>query len=240
LSKPVHPLSFPEHALEAQGNQSPVASASSNNPLHSEYKGTGEVRSPGPMDYGSGNHGESGNWSAASSMDLTDVSERPEADRAGPLRSNNIMQKTRCDLCERLLTKRSPWGSRRIVRTGDLPVAGVLPCSHVYHAECLERTTPKGQKHDPPCPVCDKLAGKDTEHWSICRLKNGFPRLRSLGEGPSRVWSCAHAGDCVAGAVQIPRSNSIALLTRSGHKRHASLKGDPGKDLAETSKSACM
>jgi len=65
LSKPVHPLSFPEHALEAQGNQSPVASASSNNPLHSEYKGTGEVRSPGPMDYGSGNHGELGNWSAA-------------------------------------------------------------------------------------------------------------------------------------------------------------------------------
>ncbi|XP_039830684.1 uncharacterized protein LOC120691612 isoform X3 [Panicum virgatum] len=240
LSKPVHPLSFPEHALEAQGNQSPVASASSNNPLHSEYKGTGEVCSPGPMYYGSGNHGELGNWSAASSMDLTDVSERPEADRAGPLRSNNVMQKTRCDLCERFLTKRSPWGSRRIVRTGDLPVAGVLPCSHVYHAECLERTTPKGQKHDPPCPVCDKLAGKDTEHWSICRLKNGFPRLRSLGEGPSRVWSCAHAGDCVAGAVQIPRSNSIALLTRSGHKRHASLKGDPGKDLAETSKSACM
>jgi len=156
------------------------------------------------------------------------------------LRRNNVMQKTRCDLCERLVTKRSPWGSCRIVRTGDLPVAGVLPCSHVYHAECLERTTPKGQKHDPPCPVCDKLAGKATEQWSICRLKNGFPRLRSLGEGPSRVWSCAYAGDCVAGAVQMPRSNSIALLTRSGHKRHASSKGEPSKDWAETSKNTCM
>ena len=183
------------------------------------------------------NNGESGNWSAASSMDLTNLSERPEAE---PLCPNNVMQKTRCDLCERLLTKRSHWGSRRIVRTGDLPVAGVLPCSHVYHAECLEWTTPKGQKHDPPCPVCDKLAGKDTEQWSICRLKNGFPRLRSLGEGPSRVWSCAHAGDCVAGAVQMPRSNSIALLTRSGHKRHASSKGEPSKDWAETSKNTCM
>ncbi|CAD6261048.1 unnamed protein product [Miscanthus lutarioriparius] len=88
--------------------------------------------------------------------------------------SEHQTEKTRCDLCERLVTKRSPWGSCRIVRTGDLPVAGVLPCSHVYHAECLEWTTPKGQKHDPPCPVCEKLAGKDTEQWSICRLKNGF------------------------------------------------------------------
>lgn len=237
LSKPIHPVSFPEHALEAQETRSHVASASSNNPLCSEFKGTGELCFP---DYGSGRHGESGNWSAASSMDLTDLSEQPEAGQAGLLRPNNAMQKTRCDLCERLLTKRSPWGSRRIVRTGDLPVAGVLPCSHVYHAECLERTTPKGQKHDPPCPVCDKLAGKDTEQWSICRLKNGFPRFRSLGEGPSRVFSCADAGDCVAGAVQIPRSNNIGLVTRSGHKRHASSKGEPSKDSAETSRNACM
>lgn len=234
LSKPVHPLSFLEHALGAQETHSPVANASSNNPLRSEFKGTGELHSPGLMDYGSGSHGESTNWSVASSMDLTDFSERPEAEHAGPLRPNNVMEETRCDLCERLLTKRSPWGSRRIVRTGDLPVTGVLPCCHVYHAECLERTTPKGQKHDPPCPVCDKLAGKDTEQWSICRLKNGLPRLRSLGEGPSRVWSCAQAGDCVAGAGQIPKSSSIALLSRSGHKRYASLKGEPGKDLTET------
>ncbi|KAL6642940.1 hypothetical protein ACP70R_021121 [Stipagrostis hirtigluma subsp. patula] len=239
LSKPIHPLSFPEHALEAQGNHSPAASGNSNS-LRSELKGTGDIRSSGLMDYASGSHGESANWSAASSMDLTDFSERPEAERAGSLQLNNVMEKTRCDLCERLLSKRSPWGSRRIVRTGDLPVAGVLPCCHVYHAECLERTTPKGQKHDPPCPVCDKLAGKDTEQWSICRLKNGYPRLRSLGEGPSRVWSCAQAGDCVAGAVQIPRSSSIAVLKRGGHKRHASSKADPGKDWAETSKSACM
>uniref|UniRef100_A0A0A8YGS8 RING-type domain-containing protein n=1 Tax=Arundo donax TaxID=35708 RepID=A0A0A8YGS8_ARUDO len=228
LSKPVHPLSFPEHELEAQ--EIPVANASSNNPLRSDLKGTGELHFPGLMDYGSGSHGESANWSVASSMDLTDFSERPEAERAGPLRPNNVMEKTRCDLCDRLLTKRSPWGSRRIIRTGDLPVAGVLPCCHVYHAECLERTTPKGQKHDPPCPVCDKLAGKDTEQWSICRLKNGLPRLHSLGEGPSRVWSCAQAGDCVTGAVQMPRSSSISLLSRGGHKRHASSKGEPGRD----------
>jgi hypothetical protein len=192
------------------------------------------------MDYGSGSHGDSTNWSAASSMDLADFLDCPNAERAGVRVSNNVMEKTRCDFCERLLTKRSPWGSRRIVRTGDLPVVSVLPCCHVYHAECLERTIPKGQKHDPPCPVCDKLAGKDTEQWSICRLKNGFPRLRSLGEGPSRVWSCAQAGDCVAGAVQIPRSSSIALMSRSGHKRHASFKGETSQDWTETSKSVCM
>jgi hypothetical protein len=201
---------------------------------------TGEFCSTGFMDYGSGSHGDSTNWSAVSSMDLADFLDCPNAERAGVQVSNNVMEKTRCDFCERLLTKRSPWGSRRIVRTGDLPVVSVLPCCHVYHAECLERTIPKGQKHDPPCPVCDKLAGKDTEQWSICRLKNGFPRLRSLGEGPSRVWSCAQAGDCVAGAVQIPRSSSIALMSRSGHKRHASFKGETSQDWTETSKSVCM
>ena len=62
LSKPIHPVSFPEHALEAQETQSPVASASSSNPLSSEFKGTRELRFPGPMDYGSASHGESGNW----------------------------------------------------------------------------------------------------------------------------------------------------------------------------------
>lgn len=246
LSKPIHPLSFPEHALEGQETDSPVANASTSSPMPSEFKAIGEIRPSGLMDYAyaSGSHGESANWSAASSMDLTDLSERHDAERSGPLRSNNIMDRTRCDLCERLLSKRSPWGSRRIVRTGDLPVAGVLPFCHVYHAECLERTTPKGQKHDPPCPACDRLSGKDTEQWSICRLRNGFPRLRSLGEGPSRVWSCAQAGDCVAGAVQIPRASSISLLSRSGHKRHhAASKGESGKDWAETSSSsrtACM
>jgi hypothetical protein len=173
-------------------------------------------------------------------MNLTDFSERPDSERAEALVPINVMEKTRCDICERLLTKRSPWGSRQIVHTRDLPVASVLPCCHVYHAECLERTTPKGHKHDPPCPVCDKLAGKDTEQWSICRLKNGFPRLRSLGEGPSRVWSCSQSGDCVAGAIQIPRSNSTALMGRSSHKSHASLKGETSKDWAETSKSAFM
>ncbi|KQJ96617.1 uncharacterized protein LOC100841348 isoform X2 [Brachypodium distachyon] len=234
LSKPIHPLSFPEHALEGQETCSPVASTNSNNPLRSEFKGIGERSSPGLMDYASGSHEESADWSAPSSMDLTDFTEQHVAERIAALHPINIMDKTRCDLCERLLSKRSPWGSRRIVRTGDLPIAGVLPCCHVYHAECLERSTPKGQKHDPPCPVCDKLAGKDTEQWSICRLKNGFPRLRSLGEGPSRVWSCAQAGDCVAAAVQIPRPSGIALLGRSGHRRHGPSKGESGKDCTET------
>ncbi|KAG8088273.1 hypothetical protein GUJ93_ZPchr0010g7849 [Zizania palustris] len=232
LSKPIHPLSFPEHALEGHETDHHVANASSSNPMPSEFKAIEEIRSSALMDYASGSHGESTNWSAASSMDLADLSERPDAERFGPLRSNNIMERTKCDLCERLLSKRSPWGSRRIIRTGDLPVAGVLQCCHVFHAECLERTTPKGQKHDPPCPACDRLAGKDTELWSICRLRNGFPRLRSLGEGPSRVWSCAQAGDCVAGAVQIPRASSISALSRSGHKRHITAKGESGKDWA--------
>jgi hypothetical protein len=78
-----------------------------------------------------------------------------------------------------------------------MPIVSILSCSHVYHAECLDLAVSKLFKHDPACPVCNKSEkdNGDVEQWAICRLKNGYPRMRSAGEGPSRVWSCAGAGD---------------------------------------------
>lgn len=33
-------------------------------------------------------------------------------------------------------------------------VVAILPCSHVYHAECLETITTEADKDDPICPIC--------------------------------------------------------------------------------------
>lgn len=79
-------------------------------------------------------------------FDLTDVSE--------PIINQSYVYK--CGLCERLLSQRSPWSSRWILRSEDMPVTGVLSCRHVFHAECLDQITPKVRKNDPLCPVCSK------------------------------------------------------------------------------------
>ncbi|XP_022877821.1 uncharacterized protein LOC111395836 isoform X3 [Olea europaea var. sylvestris] len=93
--------------------------------------------------------------SASSSLDLADISEPLESDLS--CTSCNPPDKFRCGLCERFLSQISPWSSRWIIRSVDMPVAAVLSCRHVFHAECLEQTAPKVPKSDPPCPNCFKF-----------------------------------------------------------------------------------
>ncbi|KAJ4767571.1 RING/U-box superfamily protein [Rhynchospora pubera] len=130
--------------------------------------------------------------SLSSPTSSVDPTEAPEP-------SKTLSLHPQCGICKRLLSRKSPWCPRKIVHSSDMPVVSILSCSHVYHADCLDRT-PKTFRHDPTCPVCDKLEKDDgnTEQWAICRLKNGFPRLRSVGEGPSRVWSCGGVDDMEA------------------------------------------
>ncbi|WOG97970.1 hypothetical protein DCAR_0417311 [Daucus carota subsp. sativus] len=97
-------------------------------------------------------------WSTSSSYDMEyeaeqiDISENMDVDS---LRSPGYqMDDTKCGICVKFLRQKSPWGSNRIMRSGDLPVAGILPCSHVFHAECLEQVSTKSEIHDPPCPLC--------------------------------------------------------------------------------------
>ncbi|PKI36808.1 hypothetical protein CRG98_042757 [Punica granatum] len=165
--------------------------------------------------------------SASSSVDLsfTDASEPLESELCDGSRSSSNDQ--RCGLCGRFLMQRSPWSSRRIVRSGDLPVAGVLSCHHVFHAECLEQTTSKMHKSDPPCPICAKMEDYNSPERRIySRLRSNFPRLRTFSEeGPSRPWGCGQVRDCVEGAFHAPPRNSMVLLNRNRLKKNLSLKG---------------
>ncbi|KAK9116699.1 hypothetical protein Sjap_015646 [Stephania japonica] len=166
-----------------------------------------------------------------SSIDFTDVSEQLDSESTAPYHEP---EGSKCGLCNRLLSQRSPWSSRRIVRSGDMPVTGVLSCRHVFHADCLDQTTPKMQRHDPPCPVCAKLEENALEQPLISRLRNGLPRLKPfMEEGPSTVrpWGCAQVGDCVEGALHA--SSSMMLLNRSRLRKHLSLKANSSKELPD-------
>ncbi|XP_061972694.1 uncharacterized protein LOC133694991 [Populus nigra] len=60
-----------------------------------------------------------------------------------------------CGACSKFLTEKSVWSSQRIAGTHEFPVVAMLVCGHVYHAECLEATTPEVDKYDPACPICE-------------------------------------------------------------------------------------
>lgn len=77
----------------------------------------------------------------------------------------------KCGLCGILLSHKSPCGF-----LSDIPIAGVLSCSHVFHADCLEEITPKIQIHDPPCPLCSETTPRRGSGLSIKNhLKKHFP-----------------------------------------------------------------
>ncbi|XLR16786.1 hypothetical protein S83_044724, partial [Arachis hypogaea] len=194
ISKPIYPFSFPDITPAREAFDPAVASSS-------EFDASNPLR-------------DVQGWSSASStLDLSEVSELFESETCG--RRHIPLDRSRCSLCERLLSHRSPWSTRRIVRSGDMPTTGVLPCCHVFHAECLEQATPKTQKSDPPCPLCVRLLG------------NGFPRLRPFDEdGPSRPWGCVQGVDSVEGLGHAPPRNTMFLLNRNFSKKNLSLKGN--------------
>ncbi|GMH01739.1 hypothetical protein Nepgr_003578 [Nepenthes gracilis] len=210
MSKPIHPLSFPIQTSTKGASLSAT-----------EYEITTSHRDT---------HGSS---SGSSSIDLTDILEPFQSENLGPV--YNPAEEFKCGLCERFLSQRSPWSSRRIVRSGDLPVAGVLSCRHVFHAECLEQSTLlKARRSDPPCPLCFKAgemnnSPEQQQQRFFSRSRSNFPRLRAYAEdGPSsRPWGCAQAGDCVEGALCAQQHNSgMLLLNRSRVRKTLSLKGE--------------
>uniref|UniRef100_A0A7N0ULM5 RING-type domain-containing protein n=1 Tax=Kalanchoe fedtschenkoi TaxID=63787 RepID=A0A7N0ULM5_KALFE len=223
MSKPIHPVTFPSR-IPGRGPVDPSASG------FLEFdSATPRRREPQRLSSGS------------SSVDFTDVSESFDSEASG--RFSVHSEGFKCAICERLLSQRSPWSSRRIVRNGDMPVASVLSCRHVFHAECLERETLKTCKSDPPCPVCAKSdEGSSPRQWISCNIISNFPRLKSCNEdGPSsRPWDCGQSGDCVEGALQAPPRNTMLVLNRNRMKKSLSFKGSnsakefPGK-LKKTS-----
>nr|GMD28703.1 RING finger protein [Ipomoea batatas] len=208
MSKPIHPLSIPSETPRREAFDSIPAG-------FSEFDSTTPRRDKHRFS------------SASCSLDL-EASEPVESDSLS--RSFNVSEGFRCGLCDRFLSQRSPWSSRRIVRSGDMPVAGVLSCRHVFHAECLEQTTPKSRKSDPPCPICAKVEeGSSPDQRPFSKF---FPRLKPFSEdGPSKPWGCAHAGDCVEGALHAPSRNTLLSLNRNRIRKNLSLKGNPVKEF---------
>ncbi|XP_042376441.1 uncharacterized protein LOC121970087 isoform X1 [Zingiber officinale] len=172
-------------------------------------------------------------WDSTDNL-LMDICELLEPKARPP--NSSLHDLSKCGLCERLLSQRSPWCSCRIVCSGDLPTASVLSCRHVYHSECLEQTTPKVSKHDPPCPLCSKSDENTSDRRAVCRMRNGIPKLKSPEEGPSRLWSCAQAGDCVEGVLHAPKQSRMALLSKNHLKRQLSMKVNLTKKQSENLK----
>ncbi|KAJ4978400.1 hypothetical protein NE237_009180 [Protea cynaroides] len=148
-----------------------------------------------------------------------------------------------CELCGRLLWQKSPWSSYRIVRGGDMPIAGVLYCSHVFHAECLEQTTPKSQIHDPPCPVCLKTIDAVEESPSVSEPLQ--MALRSVWRNRGVVISDARGGkngiqslDHVEGDLRRNQAQQVSCQSGSLIKNHLKkrfmFKGGAVKDFFST------
>lgn len=210
FSKPIHPLFFPTQAT-SEASTTPA---------------TGSLR----FDAATLRRDSRRLTSASSSIDFSDISEQFESENLDRLCISSDSFK--CGLCERFLSQRSPWSSRQIV-SGDMPVAGVLSCCHVFHAECLEQTTPTAHKNDPPCPLCVRSdEEKFPELQVFPRLKNRFSSVTPSSEfGPSRPWGFVTKGDSVEGALHAPHQNTMLLLNRNRMRKNLFLKGNSGKEF---------
>ncbi|KAJ6349432.1 hypothetical protein OIU77_006920 [Salix suchowensis] len=126
-----------------------------------------------------------------------------------------------------------------------MPTAGVLPCSHVFHAECLEQVTPKTQIHDPPCPSCLKTVGSIEESPPVSEPLQ--MALRSLWRSRGMVISEARGSHSNAEASHhikdrsrrnwpqaVSRRNSNGSSITSRLRRHFMFKGKSGKELFNT------
>ncbi|XP_068643000.1 uncharacterized protein [Aristolochia californica] len=225
MSKPVYPVAFSCRVSEREVHGTAANFSLDDRPfsaeLHLSSKSIQTLSEDLPT-----SQQEGFRWSSATSIDCIDVSECLAAES---MSATQLFGASKCALCDRFLSQRSP----RIARSGDMPVTSVLSCCHVYHAECLEQTTPKTQKHDPPCPVCMRI---DDENFpsqrSISRLRGGLPWLRPFGEeGPSRSWSCGRVDDFVVGALHSQTRNSMILLNRQRLKKQLSMKMNAGKEV---------
>ncbi|KAK3197995.1 hypothetical protein Dsin_021410 [Dipteronia sinensis] len=188
-------------------------------------------------------------WSSASSYDLGFDGER--FDISDHIDAENLRSPTgpaadlKCGVCGKFLCQKSPWSSHRIMRGSDMPTAGVLPCSHVFHAECLEQLTPKTQIHEPPCPMClknntaveESLSVSEPLHMALRSVQRNRGIVISDAQGShsnneasnhvknrlTRNWSLAAA-----------QSNDNSSSIKNRLKRHFTFKGKASKDLFNT------
>ncbi|KGN65100.1 uncharacterized protein LOC101222911 [Cucumis sativus] len=68
--------------------------------------------------------------------------------------SSHVMRMI-CGICQKLMRRKLCFLGNTL-SSSELPVAAVLVCGHVYHAECLENRSSVEDRSDPPCPLCTK------------------------------------------------------------------------------------
>ncbi|XP_039136547.1 uncharacterized protein LOC120273875 [Dioscorea cayenensis subsp. rotundata] len=173
ISKPVYPLIFhnpisdyeANDVVSATSTDSKMPPVNSYSTLNLDLKFQNSLaelqQMEGSPEPGASSRREGFRLSSASSYydfgsepDAIDITESISIESLMP--SNNLARYQKCGLCKRFLWQKSLCSSYKIVRNCDLPIAAVLPCDHIFHAECLEEITPKNNVHDPPCPQCLK------------------------------------------------------------------------------------
>lgn len=273
MSKPVYPITFGGQASDGEVHTNSKCRSrrlistegrtstgwSDSNLHHSEIKSFGgfpELSSlQGFTDPASSSQRLRYRWSSGSSLDFGWDHESPDqsgrTDVENPKLSSSLYEDLKCTLCERWLFQKSPWSSHRMVRTGDMPVAGVLSCSHVYHAECLEQATPKSQKHDPPCPLCvgafkppsiSSPTGSVSvnEQEMISTPVNKFPRFKITtddGRPSSSGSKNYHQSDYMVDVsgrklgMQMSPHRSKSFLSKSRLRKHFPFKGKSVKEI---------
>ena len=259
MSKPVYPLVFRNPVSEAEASGMPEASnigrttPSDDSPVWRRSLASPELKfhnalsefrkveaSPEPN---TSSRREGFRWSNASSYDFgydgdaIDISDHISAEsQRSPTSSVRFLK---CGLCERFLRQKSPWTSNRIVQNSDMPVAAVLPCRHVFHADCLEESTPKSQVHEPPCPLCTR--GTDDE-GCVSFSEPLHVALRSARRNQGNSFSLGGSGGSTSANPSrsdhgLKRNQSALVARRSGtmfrnrFKKQFSFKGRFGKDL---------
>ncbi|XP_010236114.1 uncharacterized protein LOC100830430 isoform X2 [Brachypodium distachyon] len=262
MSKPVYPLVFRNPVSEAETSGMPEASNAGRTTPSDDSRASpvwrrslaspelkfhdtlSELRkmeaSPEPN---TSSRREGFRWSSASSYDFgydgdaIDISDHISIDsQRSPTSSTSFLK---CGLCERFLRQKSPWSSNRIVRNTNMPVAAVLPCRHVFHADCLEESTPKSEVHEPPCPLCVRatdnegcVSFSEPLHLALrsARRNHGI-RFPSGGTGGSS------SADPSRSDHVLKRNQSALVPRRSGSlfrnrfKKQFPFKGRIGKDL---------
>ncbi|XP_044499219.1 uncharacterized protein LOC123220724 isoform X2 [Mangifera indica] len=194
-------------------------------------------------DPGASSRREGIRWSNASSYDFgfdgerLDISEHIEGENLRSPIGHVVNQK--CGVCGKLLCQKSPWSSHRIMRDGDMPTAGVLPCCHVFHAECLEQLTPKTQIHEPPCPLCLKTIGPVEDSSSVSEPLH--MALRSVQRSRGIVISedlqdhrNTESLDHINNRLRVPHRNDTGSSFKNRLKRHLTFKGKASRDIFST------
>ncbi|CAF2064984.1 BnaCnng64660D [Brassica napus] len=159
----------PGHQLFRQVSDSQILGFKSPNNNYSVSEGRSSFKlSTCSNDFANGSHYASseGGWSLNTFSELVAYSQRErwsfDSEHLGSGRRklsgggssrfsfspSVVVEQQNCGACSKLLTERSS------VANFELPIAAVLACGHVYHAECLETMTTEIEKYDPACPIC--------------------------------------------------------------------------------------